>query len=575
MLVVLSAPGPLTPKDGKLAVRVTPKQAYVFVDGMARRDGGGSFKLNPGEHTVAVRQYGYKASIQKFTIAPKKVTRLTPALEPEPGESSGPWARIRFKGPRRSVVLLNGKTLDHFVGYVGEFDGEKRELLVPPGAYQILVLRPGDNKEIYSGSVALQANEQVMIDLNRSGEPAKTSWGRGERLLSLPRFTAKRSSVTVAVSRVTANLSATPAGINCGESTDLAWTTAGASEAEIEGTGPVPTSGGRSDRPRETTTYQLTASGPGGLAKGGATVTVNKAITASFDVSPQEVHYKRVGSKVDQESATLSWSASNAELVSINGEGSVNASRIGSITATGTRTIQAIPERTDPGPVDEHWMFRLTATNACGASEIRSATLHIIGSIEAEKTPAEIALETALSTNSVYFPTALPSERDPNAGLVPSQERLLTELANDFKKYLEFRPDARLSLQGHADDRGSADYNQALSERRVVRAKVFLLEQGIRAENIEAVAFGKDRNLDSEAVRRLEEQDPNLSEEQRRKIRRDLHRVALASNRRVDIFLSTVRPQAVRLLPYGVEDAKEILREEAKPSPSAKSHRAR
>ncbi len=575
MLLVLSAPGPLTPKDGKLAVRVTPKQAYVFVDGMARRDGGGSFKLSPGEHTLALRQYGYKASTQKFTIAPKKVTRLTVALEPEPGDSSGPWARIRFKGPRRSVVLLNGKALDHFVGHVGEFDGEKRELLVPPGAHEILVLRPGDNKETYSGSVTVHANEQVMIDLNRHGEPVRTSWGRGERLRSLPRFTAQGGRVTVAVSPVAANLSATPEGINCGESTELAWTTTGASEAEIGGVGAVPTSGGRSSRPREATTYQLTASGPGGLAKGGAAVTVNKAITASFDVSPQEVHYKRVGSKVDQESATLSWSASNAELVSINGEGSVNASRIGSINASGTRTVQAVPERTDPGPVDEHWTFRLTATNACGASETRTATLHIIGSIEAEKSPAEIALETSLSTNSVYFPTALPSERDPNGGLVPSQERLLTELANDFKKYLEFRPDSRLILQGHADDRGSADYNQALSERRVVRAKVFLLEQGIRAENIEAVAFGKERNLDQEAVRRLEEQDPNLSEEQRRKIRRDLRRVALASNRRVDIFLSTVRPQAVRLLPYEVEDAKEILREEAKPNRPTKSHRAR
>jgi len=562
-------------KDGRLALRVTPKQAYIFIDGIARRDGGGSFRLSPGEHTLALRNYGYKTLTQKFTIAPRKVTRFTVALEPEPGEVSGPWARIRFKGPRRSVVLLNGKGLDHFVGHVGEFDRGKRELLVPPGNHEISVLHPGDNKEIYSGLVALHSNEQVIIYLNRNGKQVRTSWGRGEQLKSLPRFRVRRGSVTVAVSRVTGNLSARSERINCSGSTELEWTTTGASEAEISGLGAVPTAGYRSVRPNATTTYELTAAGLGGLAKGSATVTVNKAITASFQVSPQEVRYKRLGNKVDQESATLSWSTSNVDQVSINGEGSVNATRIGSISATGTRTVQAIPERTDPGPVDENWTFRLTATNACGESATRTATLHIIGSIEAEKSPVETALETSLSTNSVYFPTALPSERDPNGGLVPSQQRLLTELASNFKKYMEFRPHARLILQGHADSRGSAEYNQALSERRAIRVKIFLFEQGIRAGNIEAVAFGKERNLDKEAVRRLEEQDPDLSEEQRRKILRDLPRVVLASNRRVDIFLSTVRPQSTRLLPYKAEDAKEILGEEAKPNRPTKPRRDR
>jgi len=213
--------------------------------------------------------------------------------------------------------------------------------------------------------------------------------------------------------------------------------------------------------------------------------------------------------------------------------------------------------------------------HAANESETRTATLHIIGSIEAEKSPVETALETSLSTNSVYFPTGLPSEGDPTGELVPSQQRLLAELAGNFKKYLEFRPDAHLILEGHADERGSAEYNQALSERRAVRVKIFMFDQGIRAENIEAVAFGKERNLDKETVRRLGEQDPDLSEDQRRKILRDLRGLVLASNRRVDIFLNTIRPQTTKLLPYKADDAKEILREKAKPNRPARPRRDR
>ncbi len=566
LLVLLATPTRSISGDSRLALRVTPKQAYVFIDGLARRDGGGSFRLSPGEHTLALHNYGYKSVIQNFTLAPGKVTRLKIALEPEPGEVSPPWGRIQFRGQPRSVVLLNGKSLDHFVGHVGEFERHifgAGELLIAPGTHQVTVLRDQDNKETYSGSISVNPNEAVIINLNRNGEQLRKHWPRGESLKSLPRFRAGRTSTTVAVSPVTATFSATPAEINCGESIQLAWSTGGMTEAEISGIGSVPPTGHESVRPKSMAVYKFTASGPGGIAERTATVTVNKEVTASLNLAPEEVHYKRVGEKVDQESVNLSWSTSNAELVSINGEGSVNATRIGSVNATGTRTVQAVPERTEPGPVDENWTFTLTATNACGGSQTRTASVHLTGSVEKEKSPIEAALERSLAVNSVYFPTALPSERDPNGGLVPSQQRLLTDLASDFKKYGEFRPDAHLVLQAHADARGSLEYNKALSERRAIRVKTFLLEQGIRAANIEALAFGKERNLDKEAVRRLEEQDPNLSEQERQKILRDLRRVVLASNRRVDILLSTIRPQSTRFFPYEAADAKKILRDKA------------
>src|SRR5207245_8334996 len=167
IFLVLSAVTPLMSKDGKLALRVTPKQAYVFIDGIAQRDGGGRFKISPGEHTLALRNYGYKTVTQKFTIAPGKATRLSVALEPEPGEVSGPWSRIQFKGPRRSVVLLNGKVLDHFVGNVAESNGGMRERLGPPGEDEIAVVHAGDKSEVFAGSVTVNGSGGVIINVDR------------------------------------------------------------------------------------------------------------------------------------------------------------------------------------------------------------------------------------------------------------------------------------------------------------------------------------------------------------------------------------------------------------------------
>ena len=69
--------------------------------------------------------------------------------------------------------------------------------------------------------------------------------------------------------------------------------------------------------------------------------------------------------------------------------------------------------------------------------------------------------------HSIYFPTAQPTTEDPTAGLLSSQKQMLIALAGDFKSYLESKPDAHLILEGHADPRGSDEYNQALSQRRV------------------------------------------------------------------------------------------------------------
>jgi outer membrane protein OmpA-like peptidoglycan-associated protein len=68
---------------------------------------------------------------------------------------------------------------------------------------------------------------------------------------------------------------------------------------------------------------------------------------------------------------------------------------------------------------------------------------------------------------------------NPTGGLVDSQEKVLLALSSDFNRYLTFKPEAHLILQGHADHRGTASYNKELTERRVERTRNFLLAHGV------------------------------------------------------------------------------------------------
>jgi outer membrane protein OmpA-like peptidoglycan-associated protein len=184
-----------------------------------------------------------------------------------------------------------------------------------------------------------------------------------------------------------------------------------------------------------------------------------------------------------------------------------------------------------------------------------------------ERRPEVIAMEKRLALHSVYFATAKPSEQNPDAGLLPSQEKTLTALASDFRAYLQSMPDARLTLEGHADPRGSNEFNQQLSERRVDRAKRFLVEQGVPEANIQTKAFGEQQNLSDAQVKDAVERNPELSPEDRQKILNHMNAIILASNRRVDITLSNAgqaSQDSVREYPFNAADSLSLLNTENK-----------
>ncbi|MGB8064231.1 MAG: OmpA family protein [Candidatus Sulfotelmatobacter sp.] len=79
----------------------------------------------------------------------------------------------------------------------------------------------------------------------------------------------------------TATLAASPDVIQQGQSTTLTWQTNNASDIMIDGLGTVSASGSKTVMPNSSTTYTLTAKGPGGSQNASARVTVNAKMAAA------------------------------------------------------------------------------------------------------------------------------------------------------------------------------------------------------------------------------------------------------------------------------------------------------
>ena len=213
-----------------------------------------------------------------------------------------------------------------------------------------------------------------------------------------------------------------------------------------------------------------------------------------------------------------------------------------------------------------------TITVTCNVADDRnqpltasaSTTVNLQAPLPPPPRPDVAAIEKRLALHSVYFATAKPTLENPDAGLLASQEATLTTLASDFLIYLQVKPDARLTLEGHADPRGSAEYNQQLSQRRVDRVKGFLAGLGVPAANIQTEAFGKQQTLTDRQVKDAVERNPELSPEDREKVLKNMRTIILASNRRVDITLSNTgraSQESVREYPFNAADSLTLLRE--------------
>jgi peptidoglycan-associated lipoprotein len=191
----------------------------------------------------------------------------------------------------------------------------------------------------------------------------------------------------------------------------------------------------------------------------------------SFTVEPQTIDRGQP--------ATLSWSVANATDISVD-------PGLGAVTANGTR--QVFPAATTT--------YTLNARGAGGA-DMRSVTVNV--NLPAPPPPPpppppRISGAEMLSREAqdAYFDYDKSDIRD------DARQALMRD-ADLLRRVFEADPAFSVVIEGHADERGSAEYNLGLGDRRATSAKDFLVGLGLPEGRIRVISYGKERPVCTEA----------------------------------------------------------------------------
>ena len=167
------------------------------------------------------------------------------------------------------------------------------------------------------------------------------------------------------------------------------------------------------------------------------------------------------------ESTTLNWSSTNAtDLVLTPGVGRVSPE--GSTRVNPTESIT----------------YTITARGPGGTAD-NTVRITVAGQPEPQPGPRPTASVDELFRTNVqdaYF------DLD-RADIRTDARTALARTAEFLRQYAQIR----ISVEGHADERGSTEYNLALADRRAQSARQFLISLGVSADRINTVSWGKER----------------------------------------------------------------------------------
>jgi len=185
---------------------------------------------------------------------------------------------------------------------------------------------------------------------------------------------------------------------------------------------------------------------------------------ASFAAEPSSIERGQ--------SSTLTWNVTNATNVAIDNS-------IGTVQPSASR-------RVFPG---SSTTYTLTATGP-GGTQTATATVNVTEPPPPPPPPtaAKPTIEQMLSGTVVdaYFDYDKSDIRE-------DARAALTKDADALKAIFASFPDATVTIEGHCDDRGSAEYNLALGDRRAAAAKEFLTQLGVPGEKLKTISYGKER----------------------------------------------------------------------------------
>ena len=89
----------------------------------------------------------------------------------------------------------------------------------------------------------------------------------------------------------------------------------------------------------------------------------------------------------------------------------------------------------------------------------------------------------------------------PDRVFFATNESVLTTASRDTLRkqatWLRANSEITVVLEGHADERGTREYNLALGERRANAAKDYLMTYGVSSNRISVISYGKERPVDS------------------------------------------------------------------------------
>ncbi len=89
----------------------------------------------------------------------------------------------------------------------------------------------------------------------------------------------------------------------------------------------------------------------------------------------------------------------------------------------------------------------------------------------------------------------------PDRVFFATNESILTTASRETLRaqaaWLRKNPNINVVLEGHADERGTREYNLALGERRANSAKDYLMTYGVAGNRISVISYGKERPVDS------------------------------------------------------------------------------
>lgn len=164
------------------------------------------------------------------------------------------------------------------------------------------------------------------------------------------------------------------------------------------------------------------------------------------------------------QSTTLTWQAQNATDVTITGLGMVPASGSRSVTP-GSSTTYTLTAKGPGGTQDAS--TRVTVNPAAGAAQ------------QSRESEADLF---ARNVKDVFFDFDKADIRADQASTAQSDAQFLIQ-----------HPGVKIQIEGHCDDRGSEEYNLALGASRANTLKDALAKEGVSADRISTISYGKEK----------------------------------------------------------------------------------